>query len=134
MMTAIDLKFDIEAHDADVYIVWAVTSEARYKIAEVMWNGGEWVFMAMDKAGNYMPVENIWRVIDVDPERRLHLGQIEAANVASRADPDTNETVQAALDMALTTRRLQFRDDSREDAILGAKLYARGWYPKWLNL
>ena len=131
MMTA-EQKFEIETHDADVYLVFAVTPDSRSKIAEVMWNGGEWVFMAMDRNGGYMPVEGAWRVIDVDPQRRLHLGEVEAANLLDRID--RNETVQAALDMALTTRRRQFRDETREDAILGAKLFARGWYSKWLTL
>lgn len=133
-MTAImeGLKFEATVYDDNVYGVWAVTPDGRSKIAEVMWDGGEWIFRPCDKEGFIL--DRGTRLIDVDPARRLHLNQIEVANAMSRAEPDTNETVQAALDLALDTRRRQFRDDSREDAILGARLFARGWYPKWRDL
>lgn len=101
------------------------------KIAELFWNGAEWLFVPWGKDGLIYSADDM-RHIDVDPERRLHLNRIEEANTLDRLD--RNETVQAAMDAALMTRRREFRDDTRELAEMGAKIFARGWYPKWRDL
>lgn len=128
------LKFEVEWHmrnGENVGLVFAVT-EGRPKIAELYWNGAEWLFVPIGKDGETHTQGGFIRYIDVDPQTRLHLNLVAEENAKDRLD--RHETVQAALDAALATRRRQFRDDTRELAELGARMYARWWYPQWREL
>jgi hypothetical protein len=134
-MPTVKPKFVVEPYESDsenVALIFAVVGDEKHKIAELFWNGAEWLFVPMDKDGELFPGTQNMRHIDVDPGRRMHLNAIAEENLKGSAD--RHETVQAAMVAALATRRREFRDDTRDLAELGAKIYARGWYPKWREL
>lgn len=128
------LKFRVDRYEKDaenVGLVFAITPDREDKIAELFWNGAEWMFIPMYPDSEIGPSSEM-RHIDVDPHHRLHLNRVAEANLLGRADrPDS---VNEALDAALAKMRRQFRDESWELAVLGAKLQARRWFPKWRDL
>lgn len=129
------LKFRVDWWEKDgenVGFIFGLVGGYEEKIAELFWNGGEWLFLPCDKDGKVIASNDGLRHIDVDPARRMHLNQIEEANINDRLD--RGEAVQAAMDAALMSRRREFRDDTRDLAVVGAKIYARGWYSKWCDL
>lgn len=128
-------KFDVRWYENDpenVGLIFAVLPDGEHKIAELFWNGGEWLFIPQDKDGDVVNGSEHWKFIDADPDMRLHLNAVATENNALRLDrPDA---VNEALDAALATMRLKFRDDTREMAVVGAKIFARGWYSHWTAL
>lgn len=128
------LKFRVERYEKDaenVGLVFAVTPDGEDKIAELFWNGAEWMFIPMYPDGEIGPSSEM-RHIDVDPARRMHLNAVAEENNKDRMA--RTEAVNEAFDAALATMRRQFRDESWELAVLGAKLQARRWFPKWRDL
>lgn len=123
---------DDDPNTGEVHVILPADSPEDWpsKLGEVFWNGAEWWFIRHDKDGEIdHPMDNF---IDVDPGLRMHLNDVQAENLKDRAERP--EAVNEALDAALATRRREFRDDTRDLAELGAKMYARSWFFKWREL
>lgn len=125
------VRFETRVHDDDTFTVWAIDREPErvvaqhaWHIADVFFNGGEWLLIKYDKDGEIVhPVE---RWIDVDHQEWAHLRDITNENAKDRHNrPDA---VNAALDAELAIRRLKFRDDTREDARMMGLALARIWW------
>lgn len=125
--------FRLESYDEDTSKVFAVVGPASYHIADLFFNGAEWLFLKYDADGEIVNDSgNMW--IDADPEEWARLRDIANENAKDREQ--RNQTVNDTLDAALALRRRQFRDDTRELAELGAKGKARAWwsmYRLWLQ-
>jgi hypothetical protein len=118
------LKFRVDwMENRNVGSVIAMADD-EHKIGELFWNGSEWLFIRWTIMGEVHDPINTW--IDVDPGRRIHLNKIADENL--KGSTDRNPTVQAALDAALDTRRREFRDDTRDLAVIGAKMHGRFWW------
>jgi len=113
-------------------IVATVRLGEQYHIADVFFNGAEWLYVRLDRSGEV--VHPIDRWLNVDPEQWSHLREMTNENAKGREERP--QAVNEALDAALAARRRQFRDDTREDAELLARGMARVWwktYALWLR-
>jgi hypothetical protein len=91
---------------------------------EFDWQHG-WFFHRFTPEG---PVGDGGDDIDVDPEARLDFTNELAA--AQREEPGVREVKTAEL----RGRILMHRDDTRDMAVIGTKVLAKRWLPKYLSL
>lgn len=95
-------------------------------VAEVFWNGGEWIWFAMGRDGEVDHGYSTGHWIEVDPQAEQHMRDIQTENAKIE-----NEATRDAAAAALKARRRTFRDDEdnrdlvRVRAIQLAREYVR---------
>lgn len=117
----------VEPYDEDTDRIY-VQSDPHgepYMVAELFFNGAEWQFIPYTLDGEIAHGAG-FQWVDPDRERWAHLRDINNEN-AKGAD-QRPLAVNQGLDAALTKLRLQFRDETREDARLIAQGKARIWW------
>jgi hypothetical protein len=138
----VNFRFESRVHDDDTYTVWAIdrapghaTDQHAWHVADVFFNGGEWLFVRYDLTGELVVVldgtdddgnpKRAVRWINADPEQWAELRDF--TNHVNSERHKRSEAENAALDKALAIRRLKFRDDTREDARLMGVALSRVW-------
>lgn len=132
-----NLRFESRVHDDDTFTVWAIdrapghaTDQHAWHIADVFFNGGEWLHIKYDLTGEIVHGQMKW--IDADHAQWAELR--EFTNHVNEARHKRTETELAALDALLAIRRREFRDDTREDARLWGIALSRVWAKSLFDL
>lgn len=132
------LRFESRVHDDDTYTIWAIDREPAsakaqhaWHIADVWFNGGEWLYLKYDRSGKAIH-EAPFRWLDID--RAQWAGLRNFTNHVNEKRAERTEAENAGLDALLATKRLEFREDTREDARLWGVAMARIWAKTLFNL
>lgn len=112
-------RFELTWLDQDTAEVYAANEQTPV-VGELFWNGNEWLFIPHDKEGEqvmdlrYIPCDPDGEKAEREDEQRIAIQQPEG--------------IRAALMAELNGRRQLRRDDTRELAVVGAKIEARKWW------
>lgn len=131
------LRFETRVHDDDTYTVWAidrepvsVKDEHAWHVADIFFNGGEWLFLKYGLNGQVDYGSMRW----INPDNAQWAEIRDFTNHVNENRASRTETENAALDTILATKRREFRDDTREDARLWGIALARVWAKTLFNL
>lgn len=123
------MKIRFEWTDDDACWVLASPEEGDpLRIATLGWNGGEWWLWMVDPSGDIIHSDDHRRFIDVDPEEREEFER-ERQRIASQPD-----SIRPVLEAELKGRRQLQRDETRDVAMMAARIYAKTWLPAFLEL
>lgn len=132
-----NLRFESRVHDDDTFTVWAIdrapghaTDQHAWHIADIFFNGGEWLFIKYNLTGEIDHGSMRW--IDADHAQWSELRAF--TNLVNKDRHKRTEPELAALDTMLATQRREFRDDTREDARLWGIALARVWAKSLFDL
>jgi hypothetical protein len=100
-------------------------------IGDLFWNGMEWFFMPYDLSGNHLTTD-FWSYIKVDTARWVQLR--DKGNTLAETQHTKTEAERAALHAELELERKEFRDDTKEFAVLAAVGKGRVWWRTMYNL
>lgn len=108
-----------------------VGGQHAWHIADIWFNGGEWLLVKYDTNHDVIHLTNAW--LDVDHERWAELRD-HSNSVAELNASEENQTLRDARDAALATARRQFRERTEEDAKLLGLAKAKVHWRQHFNL